>query len=61
MDRSVRMLGVQPLDRLGQGAKMPSSSLLWRAVLEVIIIITEISLCDKCSLYVSVSEPSNVC
>ena len=42
MDRSVRMLGVQPLDRLGQAAKMPSRSLLWRAVLEVIIIITTI-------------------
>ena len=39
MDRSVRMLGVQPLDRLGQGAKMPSRSLLWRAVLEVIAMI----------------------
>ena len=39
MDRSVRMLGVQPLDRLGQAAKMPSRSLLWRAVLEVITII----------------------
>ena len=44
MDRSVRMLGVQPLDRLGQCAKMPSSSLLWRAVLEVIIYTTDIML-----------------
>ena len=44
MDRSVRMLGVQPLDRLGRGAKMPSSSLLWRAVLEVTINTTEILL-----------------
>ena len=30
------MLGVQPLDRLGRTAKLPSLSLLWRAVLEVI-------------------------
>ena len=36
MERSVRMLGVQPLDRLGRTAKLPSLSLLWRAVLEVI-------------------------
>ena len=52
MDRSVRMLGVQPLDRLGQSAKMPSSSLLWRAVLEVIIYTTDIML----AVCVSVSE-----
>ena len=31
------MLGVQPLDRLGQGSKLPNSSLLWRAVLEVML------------------------
>ena len=37
MERSVKMLGVQPLDRLGKEAKMPSKSLLWRSVLEVIM------------------------
>ena len=47
MDRSVRMLGVQPLDRLGQGAKMPSRSLLWRAVLEVIAIIIIIKIMNN--------------
>ena len=47
MDRSVRMLGVQPLDRLGQGAKMPSRSLLWRSVLEVIAIIIIIKIMNN--------------
>ena len=36
LQRSVKMLGVQPLDRLGQEAKLPNQSLLWRAVMEVI-------------------------
>ena len=32
------MLGVQPLERLASKAKLPDISLLWRAILEVILV-----------------------
>ena len=33
----MKMLGVQPLARLAEGSKVPSQSLLWRAVLELLM------------------------
>ena len=33
----MKMLGVQPLARLAEGSKAPSQSLLWRAVLELLM------------------------
>ena len=41
------MLGVQPLDRLGQQAKMPNISLLWRAVMEVLFDKANVSLDNR--------------
>jgi len=37
LGRSARMLAVQPLDRLATSNTLPNKSLLWRAVLEVIL------------------------
>eukprot|EP00092_Neocalanus_flemingeri_P028451 GFUD01030893.1.p1 GENE.GFUD01030893.1~~GFUD01030893.1.p1 ORF type:complete len:480 (+),score=169.01 GFUD01030893.1:127-1566(+) len=37
LGRSARMLAVQPLDRLATSNTLPNKSLLWRAVLEIIL------------------------
>ena len=37
------MLGVQPLERLARNAKMPNVSLLWRAILEVLMITRDVN------------------
>merc|ERR1711915_686864 len=38
LSRQARMLAVQPLTRLAESNKLPNKSLLWRAVLEIILL-----------------------